>query len=221
MHSFHSFISKSHTAYRLQHIYITYIHYVQINNHVGEWECLWNNMEYGIWFCINNKYVAKKIYIHRHWSDLRIYIQKYSIAHLLVIIVGALCSLEYQGSPRRWQPRSFWYNNLHNASIQYKMKDMRAKPAKTSLLVIIVGALCSLEYQGSPRRWQPRSFWYNNLHNASIQYKMKNMKAKPAKTSEHKALESTKVITHRQSKYNIYVYIIYTIRGFVQIIWSY
>ena len=79
----HSFISKSHTAYRLQHIYITYIHYVQINNHVGEWECLWNNMEYGIWFCINNKYIAKKIYVHRHWSDLRIYIRKYSIAHLL------------------------------------------------------------------------------------------------------------------------------------------
>ena len=47
---------------------------------------------------------------------------------------------------------------------------------------------------------------------------MKNMKARPAKTSEHNALESTKVFTHRQTKHNIYVYIIYTIRSFVQII---
>ena len=34
------------------------------------------------------------------------------------------------------------------------------------------------------------------------------MKARPAKTSEHKALESTKVITHRQSKHNMYVRVI-------------
>ena len=34
---------------------------------------------------------------------------------------------------------------------------------------------------------------------------MKDMKARPAKSSEHNALGSTKVITHRESKHNIII----------------
>ena len=60
---------------------------------------------------MHNKYISNNIYIHRHWTDLRIYIFSKiyycSFTEYIYILVGALCSLEYQGRPWRCHHEAF------------------------------------------------------------------------------------------------------------------